>query len=42
LLPLGARIVVGGHGPRTDPGQLQHTIDLAEAAARKASAALAP
>lgn len=33
LLPLDPAVVVGGHGPRTDPGQLQTTIDLAEAAA---------
>lgn len=37
LLPLGAKTVVGGHGPRTDPGQLKHTIDLAEAAKNKAA-----
>lgn len=35
LLALDPAVVVGGHGPRTDPGQLQTTIDLAEAAAAK-------
>lgn len=35
LLALNPKVVVGGHGPRTDPGQLQTTIDLATEAAAK-------
>jgi metallo-beta-lactamase class B len=32
LITLAPRIVVPGHGDRTDPGQLEHTRDLARAA----------